>query len=312
MKVAILGESPAFHINMVDAFSQRYEARLFSGTPSDYRQQEAGTVLDTEANRQDARQFIATADVLFVSGVSSLRCLAMLAGSNWVRWLKGLQEFRGPKFVLYIVDTPYWFEPKYWDGLVDVLQPSTLFIMPDMFPLTTLKAVPLFYPHRLNHGVKDEQITVIFSPGNKRKSETKGKAEIEEAIRSLQQDEVDFVYKRLMYETYAETLRQKGAAHIMIDRLPPAGQPDGMGNTGLEGLAAGMAVLTNIYDQSNTDPYFERPPVIDVKNRYDLYTELKTLVTAHEWRRQVGQAGQDWLKRNFAFEPWLNYVEKYL
>jgi len=308
MKIAVLGESPAFPINIVDAFSLRHEARLFSGTPSDYRQQDAGTVLDTEANQQEARQFIATADLLFISGVSSLRCLAMLAGSDWVRWLKGLPG----RFVLYIVDTPYWFEPKYWDGLVDALQPSTLFIMPDMFPLTSLKAVPLFYPHRLNHGVKDEQVTVIFSPGNKRKAETKGTAEIEEAIRSLQQDEVDFVYKRLMYETYADTLKAKGAAHIMIDRLPPMGQPDGMGNTGMEGLAAGMAVLTNIYDQSHTDPYFERPPIIDVKNRYDLYTGLRTLVTDNEWCQQVGQAGQDWLKRNFELEPWLDYVEKYL
>ena len=314
MKIAVLGESPAFPINMVDAFSLRHEARLFSGTPSDYRQQYAGTLLDTDANRLDARQFIENADVLAVSGVSSIRCLAMIAGSEWVQWLKDLQHLRELKFVLYIVDTPYWFDPNYWDGLLRTsLRPSTLFICPDMFPLTNIKtAKPLLYPHKVINGHKADIPSIIFSPGNKRKSETKGTAEIENTIRRLQGEGLNFTYRRMMGETYQDTLQAKAEAHIMIDRLPPPGQPDGLGNTGMEGMGAGMAVLSDMYDQTYTDPYFERPPIIDVKSPDDLYHELKKLILNPALCAETGKAGQEWIKNTFAFEPWLDYVERYL
>jgi len=77
-------------------------------------------------------------------------------------------------------------------------------------------------------------------------------------------------------------------------------------------MGAGMVVLTDIYDQSYTDPYFERPPIIDVKSPDDLYHELKKLILNPALCAETGKAGQEWIKNTFAFEPWLDYVERYL
>ena len=58
MKTAVLGQSPAFPINIVDAFSLLGEAELFCATQSDYRQQHEGTLLTTKEACFDAREFI--------------------------------------------------------------------------------------------------------------------------------------------------------------------------------------------------------------------------------------------------------------
>ena len=112
--------NPSFGLNMSSAFALRGEARLFSETPSDYRQQYAGAILDTDANRKEAREFIETADILFVSSFASLSCLGLIGGEHWVKWLKKLIA-RGLDFIVFACGTTYFFSQRYYEGLADEL-----------------------------------------------------------------------------------------------------------------------------------------------------------------------------------------------
>ena len=307
MKTAVLVHSPEFACseNLVRAFAAWGEAYLISVQPGDWREYDAGLVIDNPQALEQARDIAAAADLLVIGDAISFDCLGQIGGSNWIRWAYDR------RVIAFFGDTAYWRFPRYYEGLCNAIGLRRIFLLPDLMPLAGMPAVPLHHPQRLLEGEKAEKLTIIHSPGRDGKAVKKGTPAIEEVIAKLQ-EAYEFDYKRLMYLPLAECLRVKATGHIMIDQVPPPGAPFGLGRSGLEGMAAGLATITALYDPACLEGFFAPPPVLPAHDKIELESMLVKLLESPAILEEAGRAARQWVNDTLEIEPWLNYLCRYL
>lgn len=307
MNISVLVHGPAFGLYIPDALATIGNVKLFSQHPSDFRLHKTGLILDNLENRDEARWHIEKSELIFIAGAISIECLSLIAGNNWLKWAKKLMG----QIVLYGIDSPYWRNPAYYNGIATELK-ALLFLMPNLMGVARRPSIPLFMPQKLNLGPKDEAVKIVHSPGRAVKMEIKGTGDIEAAVNELKGEGLNFIYRRLTGATWTECLSAKSIANIVIDQLPPPGHVRGLGSSGLEGLAAGCAVLTDTSDHKWTQDYFEYPPVFPAHNKDELKEQLRNLITDKERRENLGKQGTEWIKDNLEFEPWTKYLKRFI
>lgn len=305
ISIIVYGPDFACSENLTKVLSKWGKVQLICVNHSDWRNYDEGLVYN-EDTRDEIHSILDSSHVLFLGGATSIHCLAKIAPSvNWLNWAKS------KTVMAYFGDSAYFKSPRFYDGICTALGVNTLFLLPNLMPLSGINAVPLHHPMPVKWVDKDENLTIVHAPGRDGKAMQKGTETIEIAITELK-DEYNFEYKRLMYLTIEECLNVKNSAHIVIDQIPPDGVPYGLGRTGTEGLATGSAVFTRMYDTSVLQGYFEPPPVVDVQNEKDLILELGNLLGDTNKLTSLQNHSLAWAQEHIAFEPWLKYVEKYI
>jgi hypothetical protein len=307
MRIAILVHGPDFACseNLTRAFSLWGETRLVSLRESDWRGYDPGLVA-SEATMPEVRAVVDAADVLVLGDATALWALGRVSPvADWVKWA------RTKKVVAFFGDSAYHNHHQFYDGLCVEVGVRRLFLLPNLVPLTALDAVPLHHPMPAAEHRKAERLTVMHAPGRDGKAVAKGTAEIERAVERLQ-EELDFDYQRLMHLTLAECLAVKGAAHVVVDQVPPPGAIHGLGRSGLEALAAGSAVASRMYDAGLVRGFFDPPPVVNVKNGEHLEHKLRRLLEDGTLREDLMRRSLEWARQNVELEPWLSYVARYI
>lgn len=258
-----------------------------------------------------ARRIVESARLVWVIGAPGLDTLARIGDCEaWESWASNLP------LAAWWVDTQYLFEAPRYNALLDQLGVRWRFAMPDLLQYTAGRAVPLLHPFAMPELVpKAGILTILHSPGStKRGLARKGTDAIERAVeraRALADEPVR--YERLVGVRADEVMAAKLRAHIVIDQMPAAGLPSGLGQSGEEGLAAGCVVFSKMFPAEATAGYFQHPPVQDVATEDALADALvRVLRLSAAEREELMQRGRQWAEATTALTPWRAYVMSHL
>ncbi len=305
VSVVVLVHGPDFACS--ENLTLAFGARLVSLTAGpDWLDLDPGILLTDEDVVDEARALVDEADLVVLGDALAFHCLARLGGRRWLAWAKRLP------LVAFFGDSFYYAHPAFYDGLVEAARVRCLFLLPNLVPLTDLDAVPLHHPMPVMRHEKTDETSIMHAPGRDGKAVVKGTRAIEEVLRWLKKDGYSFEYQKLMYLPLDECLAVKGTAHIVIDQLPPSGSPRGLGRTGLESLAAGSVVLTDLYPPGLVRGYFPVPPAMPVHDQQELRNALAGSLESAAGREALQAEGQAWVAEHVEFKPWREYVERYL
>lgn len=293
------------------AFSLWEETRLIAMLPHTRWPEDTDIIL-TDDNAADCRELIERSRFTMFADASGIWAgmLEKLAPNpaRWQAWAKK------QRWVGFFGDTPYFYEPAYYNALMEEIKARALFILPDLMPLAPAGAVPLSHPVERYAPIKKAgPLTIMHSPGTQKKRRQKGSERVERVIARLQA-RYPFKYQTLMGLPHQECIALKSSAHIFIDQVPNPGRAAGLGRSGEEGLALGCVVLSSIYPQSSVEGFFEYPPVRPVYDDDSLYTALDQLIggSTKEQLKQYMDESLAWAEKYLYFEGWLAYVEQHL
>lgn len=171
-------------------------------------------------------------------------------------------------------------------GRWDALMPSTL-----MLDLQSWKAAKRNSRSKGEH----EDVVIVHAPNHRG---FKGSEFVLHAVEQLKKEGFKvrlILLERLQNDRVREVLESE--ADILVDQLVVTGH----GLTGLEGLASGLPVISNLEDEAYTLPmrrwsYFSECPLVSATPE-NLLDVLRKLVTRPELRRQLGRAGRAYAEK---------------
>jgi len=308
MKTAILVYGPDFASSetLVPAFNLLGESRLISFAPSDWRDYDNGLLLDGPAAITEAQAWAAAADLIVLGDSMAAYTLGVVSPDlNWIHWARGKQT------IAFFGDSIYHKHPAFFDGIVADIN-ARLFLLPNLMPRSRLAPIPLHHPQPVFETTKEKELTIIHAPGRELKAQQKGTKEIEAVISELQETHDNFNYERIMMQPLAECLKRKGAAHIVIDQMPPNGAVYGLGRTGTESLASGSVVFSKMYDAELVWNHFPPPPVINIQSAGELRDKLEFYIQRPELIRDRGSESLQWAAECLDYQKWIEYVMRHL
>lgn len=304
--ISILVHGPDFACseNLTRAFDAWGDTQLISLTDTDWRQYDPGLIV-TDETRERALEIVNESELVLLGDATAFKTLYAIAPRQWREWARGLP------MVGFFGDSAYFKDSERYDLLCTDLQIEPVFLLPNLIPLASIPVIPLHHPMPVMPSMRGATVTIMHSPGRDGKAEQKGTEAIERVLHKLKED-YRFDYLRIMYKTLVECLQLKAQAHIFIDQLPPPNLPSGVGRSGLEALALGCATMSTLYDPANVDGYFDPPPVLAIRDAAGLEAGLRSLLNSPHKIEKAGQRGVEWIRETVAFEPWLEYVGRFL
>jgi hypothetical protein len=171
-------------------------------------------------------------------------------------------------------------------GRWDVLTPSPLSIDLDRWIAST---------RRSNADGRNSTVVITHAPNHKG---FKGTEFVLEAVRILQAEGLKIelqLLERIQNTEVRRILRED--ADIHVEQIIFTGH----GLNGLEGLASGLPVISNLEDDTYVMPmrrwsYFDECPLVSASPE-TLVNVLRKLVTRSELRQQLGKAGRDYMEK---------------
>jgi hypothetical protein len=171
-------------------------------------------------------------------------------------------------------------------GRWDVLTPSPLSIDLDRWIAST---------RRSNADGRNSTVVITHAPNHRG---FKGTEFVLEAVRILQAEGLKIelqLLERIQNTEVRRILRED--ADIHVEQIIFTGH----GLNGLEGLASGLPVISNLEDDTYVMPmrrwsYFDECPLVSASPE-TLVNVLRKLVTRSELRQQLGKAGRDYMEK---------------
>lgn len=305
INILVHGPDFACSENLTRVFDAWGDVQLISLNDTDWREYDPGTIITAE-NTTELRQSVEESSLVLLGDATAFKALRAIAPKRWKPWARKLN------LAAFFGDSAYFNKPEYFDQLCQDLNIGTVFLLPNLVPLATIPVVPLHHPMPVMPQNRHPDLTIMHSPGRPGKAGQKGTGAIEAVLQRIASDGFEFRYERIMYTPLVECLRLKAQAHIFIDQLPPPDLPSGVGRSGLEALALGCATFSTMYDPAIVDGYFDPPPVLGVRSEETLEAGLRAILSKPHRRERAGQRGTEWVKRTVEFEPWLEYVGRFV
>ena len=221
------------------------------------------------------------------------KIITMFVGSD-VRWVDGLnQELSGSGCELEIKETKKELESKLLALRMAEKYSDIILGQPNFMQLALKPYNNFFIPINLeefkHNPIQRKVPVIIHAPTN---PEIKGSKYIEEVIKRLKEDSVEFEYKRLEKVPREEALSIYLESDIVVDQLLLPGG----GKLTHECLAMGKVVLAYMNYEGYEQKKPKDCPVIDVntKNLYDL---LKTTIMDYDSRVVVAKKGREYIDK---------------
>ncbi|MFQ4139205.1 glycosyltransferase [Nodosilinea sp. PGN35] len=171
-------------------------------------------------------------------------------------------------------------------GRWDVLMPSQLYIDLDLWQAS----------ERVNNANgKNGLVTIVHAPNHRG---FKGTEFIIDAVDRLKQEGLSVELFLIEGMQNSEVRKQlQNHTDILVEQIIATGH----GLNGLEGLAAGIPVISNLEDEAYTLPfrrwtYFGECPIVSATPE-NLVDVLRKLITRPELRAQLGKAGREYVEK---------------
>ncbi len=160
----------------------------------------------------------------------------------------------------------------------------------------------LFYPYDPSElparkARDDDKIVIVHSPTNRKYKGTELIIPVMEKI-GKQYANVEFLLlENLPRET---VLAMKSSCDICIDQVGGAMGGTGYGKAGLETLAMGIPVITNMSGEYRN--WLPENPFVVANNADELYRVLEMLIEDSTFRKNSGEAGKQWVEKYHGYQ----------
>lgn len=262
-----------------------HEARVVVLAPHPFGYPEDWVLARESASAGEWREFGASADWLVSTGDGDYVAFGALAG--WVARV-------GQRRATVHVGSRYRALHEHYD-VVDA-RFARRFVGGDLYRFARAdpRAVPFFCPpgETVVERVAPvgERVRVGHSPSNRRRKGTDVVLPVLDRLRGrIEYDLIEAV-------SYPAAVRRRAACHVFVDQLAPA--VGGFGASAVEALAAGCAVLADVrHVCPEVDRFYERPPILDVRDADELYAELDRLVGDRAGLDRLRARSVEWARR---------------
>lgn len=143
---------------------------------------------------------------------------------------------------------------------------------------------------------KDDKIVIVHSPTNRR---YKGTELILEVIKKIQKDFRNIEFTLCENMPRQRVLEIKAASDICIDQVGGSMGGTGYGKAGIETLAMGIPVITNMTKEYRD--WLPENPFSVANNAEELYRVLAGLIEDAALRKALGTAGKVWVEKFHGF-----------
>ncbi len=159
----------------------------------------------------------------------------------------------------------------------------------------------LFYPYDISElpvmkESNSDSVKIIHTPTNRK---FKGTEIIIDVIEKVKKErKIEFILHENKSRDYL--LQEKSKCDISIDQVGGTMGGTGYGKAGLESLGMGLPTITNMSEEYNG--WLPENPFVVANNGNDLFNKLIELIDNKELRKQLGEAGKQWIKKYHSFE----------